>query len=59
MVQISSAILGAASGIGLAFIVAISIIMYRYYLIKRRAKEWAELNCWDERHIDRRFNYKV
>lgn len=43
MVLVSSAILGAATGTGLALVVAVTIVVYRYYLVKRQGKEWAQL----------------
>lgn len=49
MVLVSSAILGAATGTGLALVVAVTIVVYRYYLVKREGKEWAELEEGRER----------
>ena len=43
MVLVSSAVLGAATGTGLALVVAVTIVCYRYYLHKKQGKEWAEL----------------
>lgn len=43
MVLVSSAILGAATGTGLALVIAVTIVVYRYYLVKRQGKEWAQL----------------
>lgn len=50
MVLVSSAILGAAAGTGLALVVAVTIVTYRYYLAKRQCKEWAELEEGRERN---------
>lgn len=38
MVMVSSAVLGAAAGTGLALLLAVTIVMYRYYLLRRRGK---------------------
>uniref|UniRef100_A0A1B0D108 Uncharacterized protein n=1 Tax=Phlebotomus papatasi TaxID=29031 RepID=A0A1B0D108_PHLPP len=43
---VSSAVLGAAAGTGLALLVAMTIVVYRYYQVRRRGKEWAELECY-------------
>lgn len=55
MVLVSSAILGAATGTGLALVIAVTIVVYRYYLIKREGKEWAQLEEGINR--DRRDRY--
>jgi len=36
--MVSSAVLGAAAGTGLALILAVTIVMYRYYLLRKRGK---------------------
>lgn len=38
MVMVSSAVLGAAAGTGLALLLAVTIVMYRYYLLRKRGK---------------------
>lgn len=57
MVIVSSAVLGAAAGTGLALVVAVTIVVYRYYLVRRRGKEWAELDRWEEKRSARKVNY--
>lgn len=59
MVMVSSAVLGAATGTGLALVVAVTIVMYRYYLLRKRGKEWDELDRWEETKIMRKVNMKV
>jgi hypothetical protein len=39
----TSAVLGAATGAGLALFVAMTLVIYRYYALKRKAKEWSAL----------------
>lgn len=45
MVIVSSAILGAAAGTGLALVVAMTIVVYRYYQLQRQGKEWEDLEA--------------
>lgn len=59
MVMVSSAVLGAATGTGLALVVAVTIVVYRYYLVKRRGKEWDELDQWEEKNLARKLNLRV
>lgn len=42
--MVASAVLGAAAGTGMALFVAMTIVVYRYYLFKRKAKEWDSLD---------------
>ncbi|KAF5297294.1 hypothetical protein FQA39_LY12133 [Lamprigera yunnana] len=42
--MVASAVLGAAAGTGMALIVAMTIVIYRYYTLKRRDKEWGSLD---------------
>ncbi|KAI9581488.1 hypothetical protein GQX74_012813 [Glossina fuscipes] len=58
MVMVSSAVLGAAIGSGLALMVAVTIVMYRYYLLRRRGKEWDELDRWEETRILRKLQLR-
>ncbi|XP_044317470.1 synaptotagmin-5 [Drosophila rhopaloa] len=58
MVMVSSAVLGAAAGTGLALILAVTIVMYRYYLLRKRGKEWDELDRWEETRIMRKLQMK-
>ncbi|XP_034657564.1 synaptotagmin-5 isoform X3 [Drosophila subobscura] len=58
MVMVSSAVLGAAAGTGLALLLAVTIVMYRYYLLRRRGKEWEELDRWEETRIMRKLQMK-
>ncbi|XP_012288184.1 synaptotagmin-6 [Orussus abietinus] len=44
--MVSSAILGAATGTGLALVVAMTIVVYRYYAAKRKGKHWSDLDRW-------------
>lgn len=41
--MVGSAVLGAATGTGLALVVAMTIVVYRYYAQKRYGKEWNDL----------------
>lgn len=45
MVIVSSAVLGAAAGTGLALVVAMTIVVYRYYQLQRQGKEWEDLEA--------------
>ncbi|XP_055593204.1 synaptotagmin-5 isoform X2 [Uranotaenia lowii] len=56
MVLVSSAVLGAAAGTGLALLVAVTIVMYRYYVVRRKGKEWAELDRLEEKKAARKIN---
>ncbi|XP_038112293.1 synaptotagmin-12 isoform X1 [Culex quinquefasciatus] len=56
MVFVSSAVLGAAAGTGLALLVAVTIVMYRYYVVRRKGKEWAELDRLEEKKAARKIN---
>ncbi|KAL7734970.1 hypothetical protein ACLKA6_011235 [Drosophila palustris] len=58
MVMVSSAVLGAAAGTGLALLLAVTIVMYRYYLLRRRGKEWEELDRWEATRIMRKLQLK-
>ncbi|XP_055533648.1 synaptotagmin-12 isoform X2 [Wyeomyia smithii] len=58
MVFVSSAVLGAAAGTGLALLVAVTIVMYRYYVVRRKGKEWAELDRLEERKAARKINLR-
>lgn len=49
MVFVSSAIVGAVTGTGIALLLAATIVMYRYYHVKRQGKLWAELKEGRER----------
>lgn len=42
--MVTSAVLGAAAGTGMALVVAMTIVVYRYYTLRRRAKEWGPLD---------------
>lgn len=42
--MVGSAVLGAATGTGLALVVAMTIVIYRYYKQKRYGKEWGNLD---------------
>lgn len=42
--MVASAVLGAAAGTGMALIVAMTIVVYRYYTLKRKDKEWGSLD---------------
>ncbi|XP_012215243.1 synaptotagmin-6 isoform X2 [Linepithema humile] len=47
--MISSAIFGAAAGTGLALVVAMTIVVYRYYAVKRKTKwNWSNLDRWPD-----------
>lgn len=42
----SSAVLGAAAGTGLALLVAMTVMVYRYYSVRRWGKEWNYKGSW-------------
>lgn len=46
--MVSSAVLGAAAGTGLALVVAMTIVVYRYYAFKRKGKYWNNLDRWPD-----------
>ncbi|XP_074097333.1 synaptotagmin beta isoform X2 [Cotesia typhae] len=46
--MVSAAVLGAATGTGLALVVAVTIVVYRYYSVKRLNKYWSTLDRWPE-----------
>ncbi|KAF7386821.1 hypothetical protein HZH66_011273 [Vespula vulgaris] len=46
--MVSSAVLGAAAGTGLALVVAVTIVVYRYYAFKRKGKYWSNLDRWPD-----------
>ncbi|XP_011870494.1 PREDICTED: synaptotagmin-5 isoform X1 [Vollenhovia emeryi] len=47
--MVSSAIFGAAAGTGLALVVAMTIVVYRYYAVKRKEKwNWSNLDRWPD-----------
>ncbi|XP_046489341.1 synaptotagmin-5 isoform X1 [Neodiprion pinetum] len=46
--MVSSAVLGAAAGTGLALVVAMTIVVYRYYAVKRKGKSWSSLDRWPD-----------
>jgi hypothetical protein len=41
--MVTSAVLGAAAGTGFALLVAMTIVLYRYYALRRRNKDWGEI----------------
>lgn len=48
-IMVSSAIFGAAAGTGLALVVAMTIVVYRYYAMKRKGKcNWNNLDRWPD-----------
>lgn len=46
--MVSSAIFGAAAGTGLALFVGMTILVYRYYAVKRKGKYWSSLDRWPD-----------
>ncbi|KAL2714582.1 synaptotagmin-C isoform X1 [Vespula squamosa] len=46
--MVSSAVLGAAAGTGLALVVAVTIVVYRYYAFIRKGKYWSNLDRWPD-----------
>lgn len=47
--MVSSAIFGAAAGTGLALVVAMTILVYRYYAVKQKEKwNWSSLDRWPD-----------
>lgn len=59
MVFVSSAVLGAATGTGLALLIAGSIVTYRYYVVRRKGREWDELDRWEETKLARKIKLLV
>lgn len=59
MVVFNSAVLGAATGTGLALLLAGTIVIYRYYAMRRKGREWDELDRWEETRMARKINIKV
>lgn len=48
-IMVSSAIFGAAAGTGLALLVAMTIVVYRYYAVKQKGKwNWSSLDRWPD-----------
>ncbi|XP_068082352.1 synaptotagmin-5 [Anabrus simplex] len=41
--MVASAVLGAATGTGLALVVAMTIVVWRYYAARRHGKDWSQL----------------
>ncbi|XP_076641260.1 synaptotagmin beta [Halictus rubicundus] len=52
--MVSSAIFGAAAGTGLALVVAVTIVVYRYYSVKRKGSYWSNLDRWPDPPTTRR-----
>jgi len=40
----ASAVLGAAAGTGFALLIAVTIVVYRYYALRRSIKNWGHLD---------------
>lgn len=40
----TAVLMGAALGTGTALMIAMTVVMYRYYSMKRKAKEWQTLD---------------
>lgn len=59
MVFVSSAVLGAATGTGLALVLAVTIVVYRYYVHRRKGREWDELERCQKRSLARQINIQV
>lgn len=47
------------TGTGLALLVAMTIVVYRYYVVRQKGREWAELDRWEEEKIARKIKYRV
>ncbi|ODN02651.1 Synaptotagmin-3 [Orchesella cincta] len=45
--MVSSAVLGAAVGTGLALVVAMTILLYHYYVVRRKNKDWGDLERFE------------
>ncbi|XP_078048099.1 synaptotagmin beta isoform X3 [Augochlora pura] len=52
--MVTSAIFGAAAGTGLALVVAVTIVVYRYYSVKRKGTYWSNLDRWPDPPPSRR-----
>lgn len=57
--KISSNLSYKLLGTGLALLVAMTIVVYRYYVVRRKGREWAELDRWEEEKIARKIKYRV
>lgn len=42
--MVTAPVLGAALGAGFALFVAMTIVIYRYYVLRRKGNEWAKLD---------------
>ncbi|CAL8107262.1 unnamed protein product [Orchesella dallaii] len=45
--MVTSAVLGAAVGTGLALVVAMTILLYHYYVVRRKNKDWGDLERFE------------
>lgn len=59
MVMVSSAVLGAACGTGFALMIAMTLVVYRYYAARKKCKEWDELEKCERRNLARQINIQV
>lgn len=59
MIFDNSALFGVATGTGLALLFAVTIVIYKYNLDRRKGREWAELDRWEETKKLRKIKYKV
>ena len=41
--MVTSAVMGAAAGTGFALLIAMTIVVYRYYALRRRGKDWSNM----------------
>ena len=45
--MVASAVLGAAVGTGLALVVAMTVLLYHYYVSRRQCKDWGDLERFE------------
>lgn len=57
--MVGSAVFGAAVGMGAALFVAMTIVVYRYYTLKKQAKEWHSLDRLPYQPVEQRAHRPV
>ncbi|BET02094.1 Hypothetical protein NTJ_14911 [Nesidiocoris tenuis] len=51
--MVASAVLGAATGTGLALLVAMTLVVYRYYSSRRYSKDWGDVERFSTGYLSR------
>lgn len=57
--MVGSAVFGAAVGTGAALLIAMTIVVYRYYNLKRQAKEWNSIDRLPYHAVDQKVQKPV